>query len=497
MHAELPALTTDPISQGIVATALLALFVLLTMEKSHRVLVALGMVSAIWAISYLTPWKVLTLEAAQAAIDLNVLLLLAGMMAVVGVLKQTGAFEWGVARLLAGRVDQPVVMLSLLIWVTAIASAFLDNVTTVIFVVPITLGVARQLGVDPRGILLPVVMAANVGGTATLIGDPPNIMIGSAAPLAFTDFLINVAAPVLVMMVGLDLASRRRFQAHLRVHPPAPSALDVTIPAIRDRTLLVGMSIVSVAVLIGFLAHGFTGMPAAVPAIIGAAVGLAFQDWLYLRHHKPSAEERRHGILAVIEHEIEWPTLVFFALLFMLVGAAVGTGLIGTLAHGLESAILAGRDAFGLSPRATVIFAALLVMWVAGVMSGIIDNIPFVAVSIPIVATLTGALAEGSNVLWWALALGACLGGNLTPIGASANITTLDLAARQGTRITFREFVRVGIPTVALSLLTASIWVVLYVVLGNRLAAPLSLAAAALLWLGGRAAERITARPSR
>lgn len=492
MHAETLALTTDPISRGIVAAALILLFVLLTLEKSHRVLVALAMVSAIWAISYLTPWRVLTLESAQASIDLNVLLLLAGMMAVVGVLKATGAFEWGVARLLAGRLDQPVAMMSLLLWVTGIASAFLDNVTTVIFVVPITLGVASQLGVDPRGLLLPVVMAANIGGTATLIGDPPNIMVGSAAHLSFTDFLVNVAPPVLVMMVGLDLAARRRFRRILAVTPPTPSSQAVTIPPIKDRRLLVGMSVISVGVLVGFLAHGFTGMPAAVPAIIGAAAGLLLQDWLYLRANQPSAEERRHGILAVIEHEIEWPTLVFFALLFMLVGAAVSTGLIGSLAQALEAAILAGRDAFGLSPEWTVIFAALLVMWVAGVMSGLIDNIPFVAVSIPIVATLTGTIAQGTEVLWWALALGACLGGNATPIGASANVTTLDLAARRGVRISFREFLRVGVPTVTISLATASAWLVLYVLLGNRLAAPLSLVTAAVLWVAGRGAERVT-----
>lgn len=492
MHADASPLTTDLISQGIVACALVALFVLLTMEKSHRVLVALTMVSLTWAISYLTPYRVLTLESAQAAIDLNVLLLLAGMMAVVGILKQTGAFEWGVARLLAGRVDQPIVMLSLLIWVTGIASAFLDNVTTVIFIVPITLGVASQLGVDARGLLLPVVMAANIGGTATLIGDPPNIMVGSAAHLSFTDFLLNLSPPVLVMMVALDFVARRRFRRQLRVAPAQPVRTEVTVPPIRDRRLLVAMSIISVFVLVGFLAHGFTGMPAAVPAIIGAAVGLVVQDWLYLRAHQPSAEERRHGILAVIEHEIEWPTLVFFALLFMLVGAAVSTGLIGSLAHGLETAILAGRDAFGFSPAGTVIFAALLVMWVAGVLSGLIDNIPFVAVSIPIVATLTGTVADGSEVLWWALALGACLGGNATPIGASANVTTLDLAARRGVRITFREFIGTGLPTVAMSLAIASVWVVLYVLLGNRLAAPMSLVTAVVLYLLGRAAERVT-----
>lgn len=482
MHEALAA-TTDPVSQTIVALALVALFTLLTMEKAHRVLVALVVVALLWGISYLSPWRLITLESAQAALDLNVLLLLAGMMAVVGVLKATGAFEWAVARLLIGRTQQPLLVMSLLLWVTGVASAFLDNVTTVIFVTPIALGIANRLNLDARTLLLPVVMAANIGGTATLIGDPPNIMVGSAAHLSFLDFLITVTPPVLVMMVGLDLLMRRRFASRLLADPSLGMEDTLPVPPIKNRSLLIGMCWIGAGVLVGFLAHGFTGMPAAVPATIGAAAALLLQDILYLRNNHPSADERRHGILGVIEHEIEWPTLVFFALLFILVGAAVNTGLIGGLAHALERGILAGRDAFGLQETGTLLFAAILVLWVAGVMSALIDNIPFVAVSIPIIASLTTSLAQGNPILWWALALGACLGGNGTPIGASANVTTLDQAAKHGVRITFREFLGVGVPVVMLSLCTATAWIALYVLFGNRVAVTTSLVTALLLWL--------------
>lgn len=468
------AATTDPVSQAIVGATLILLFALMTIEKAHRVLVALGAVSLLWAVSYLTPYRLLSLDAAQAALDLNVLLLLAGMMAVVGVLKATGVFEWSVHRLLGDRPANPATVFSLLIWFTGIASAFLDNVTTVIFVTPIAIGVATRLGRDPRVLLLPVIMAANIGGAATLIGDPPNIMVGSAAALPFLAFLVTVAPPVLVMMVTLDAMLRWRHRTVLsgRVPPPTDGA---PLAVIADPRLLRAMAWISGGILLGFLTHGFTGMPAAVPAVIGAAAALVVQDVYYLRAHRPSLEERRHGILAILEHEIEWPTLVFFALLFMVVGAAVDTDLIGTLARGLQLGILDGSAALGLGQTATLLFAALLILWVAAILSSLVDNIPFVAVSIPIVAELNATLGATSAVLWWALALGACLGGNGTPIGASANVTTLDLAARRGVRIAFREYLATGIPVLLATLVIASLWLVAYVRLGNSVAAVASL----------------------
>ncbi|MFM8909823.1 MAG: SLC13 family permease [Gemmatimonadota bacterium] len=237
-------------------------------------------------------------------------------------------------------------------------------------------------------------------------------------------------------------------------------------PRITDPLLLRWLGGISAFVLVGFVTHGITHMPAAVPAVIGAAAALIVQDVLYLRQARPTHDERRHGILHIIEREIEWPTLVFFAFLFILVGAAVATGLIDTLASQLQQGIVAGRDAFGLGEAGTLIFAALLVAWVAALLSALMDNIPFVAVSIPIIKALTLVLPGDATVLWWALSLGACLGGNGTPIGASANVTTLGMAEKQGVRVSFGEFTAIGARVGVFTLLVSSVFLVGFVLLG-------------------------------
>ena len=463
-HAATFASTTDPVSQLLVAGLLVALFTVLAVDKAHRVLVVLSLVAVMWAITYLTPYRLLTLEGAVQALDLNVLLLLAAMMALVGVLKSTGVFAWAVDRLVARFGGRPVRAITLLWWFTAIVSAFIDNVTTVIFVTPIVLATIRRLRAPPMLVLLPMIMAANIGGTATLIGDPPNIMIGSAAGLTFLDFLQALAIPVLVMMSGLHWWGARRLRA---VMTDAPLTVDAVEDAqITDAGLLRWMGVVSVFVLVGFLTHGATGMPVAVPAVLGATAALLIQDIRYLRTTRPSLEERRHGILHVLEREVEWPTLTFFTFLFILVGAAVATGLIATVAGALEAAIFAGRDTFGLGEAGTLLFAALLVLWVAGMLSALMDNIPFVAVSIPIIGALVLALPGDGRVLWWALSLGACLGGNGSPIGASANVTTIGLAEREGIRIGFGEFVATGARVTVFTLLVSTLFLVGYVFLG-------------------------------
>ena len=475
MHETGLASTTDAFSQLLVAGLLVALFSVLALEKAHRVLVALSAVALLWGISYLTPYRLLTLEGALRALDLNVLLLLAAMMALVGVLKSTGVFAWAVERLVDRFGGDPVRAITALWWFTAIASAFVDNVTTVIFVTPIVLAIITRLRAPPAAVLLPLIMAANIGGTATLIGDPPNIMIGSAAGLSFLDFMKELSIPTMVMMCGLHWWGARRLRRAM-----GSVALDAAPGgdgggAITDPGLLRWMTGISLAVLVGFITHGLTGMPASVPAVLGAAAALLVQDVRYLRARRPSHEEREHGILRVLEREIEWPTLTFFVFLFILVGAAVETGLIGTLASGLERAILSGRTTFGLSDPGTMLFAALLVLWVAGVLSAVMDNIPFVAVSIPIIAALGTALPGDGRVLWWALSLGACLGGNGTPIGASANVTTMGLAERAGIRIGFAEFMRTGLQVTGFTLLVSTVFLTGYVWLGSSQVA----------WVGG------------
>jgi Na+/H+ antiporter NhaD/arsenite permease-like protein len=468
MHESVLGSTTDPISQGIVALLLVALFAVLAIEKAHRVLVVMSAVALMWGVTYLTPYKLLTFEAAAQALDVNVLLLLAAMMALVGVLKATGVFGWAVERILERFGGQPVRAITLLWWFTGIASAFLDNVTTVIFVTPIVLATTQRIGAPAPLVLLPVIMAANIGGTATLIGDPPNIMIGSGAGLTFLQFVQELSIPVLIMMCGLHWWGARRLRAAMGSRADAPVKADAPGdgPRITDPGLLRWLGAISAFVLVGFVTHGITHMPAAVPALLGATAALVVQDVRYLRAARPSHEERQHGILHVLEKEIEWPTLTFFAFLFILVGAAVGTGLIETLAGALREGITAGSTAMGLGERGTLIFAALLVCWVAGILSAVMDNIPFVAVSIPIIASLVAALPGDATVLWWALSLGACLGGNGTPIGASANVTTLGIAERQGIRISFADFVAVGARVTAFTLVVASVFLVGYVGLG-------------------------------
>jgi Na+/H+ antiporter NhaD/arsenite permease-like protein len=210
-------------------------------------------------------------------------------------------------------------------------------------------------------------------------------------------------------------------------------------------------------------------MPVAVPAVIGIAAILLAQDYYYLKAHRPTAEERQHGVLAILEKDIEWPTLAFFIFLFVLVGAAVATGLIESLALALAWIIAGISATFSLSPTATLLIAALLILWVSGFLSAVIDNIPYTAVTIPLVASLLGQLKAGPDgqVLWWALALGACLGGNGTLIGASANVTVTGLAEKDGKRISFNEFTAFGSRVAGLTLLMSSAYLAMWLYVGS------------------------------
>ncbi|MCG6989227.1 MAG: citrate transporter [Gemmatimonadetes bacterium] len=460
-----PKSTTDPISQGIVAVVIVALFVLLAMEAAHRVLVAMASAALLWAVTYFTPFKLISFQNAARSVDMNVLLLLASMMAVVGVLKSTGAFTWAVGRLLARTRGSARLASRLVAWFTGIMSAFLDNVTTVIFVTPMATGMARRMGLAPAAILLPMVVASNIGGTATLIGDPPNIMIGSGAGLSFLEFVRNLTAPVLIMLVVHQWYLGWYYKDEY-ANAVGTTQVEQEVELSNPR-LLKWMLVICAGILVGFFTHALTGTPVAVPAVIGAAVALVVQDWLYLKTHKPTEHERAHGVLEVIEKDIEWPTLSFFLFLFIIVGAAVHTGLITSVANGMADTIFRVRDGFGLSDQATLLFAAVLICWVSAILSAFIDNIPYVAVSIPIIIKLIPDLTGNTEVLWWALSLGACLGGNGTVVGASANVTTVGLAEKQGVRITFRQYSRFAAPITILTVLIASAYVAADIYIGR------------------------------
>ena len=467
--------THDAISQGLVAAILVGVFALLAADRVHRVLVPIGAVALIWAISYFTPYRLISFEASQRAVDLNVILLLFSMMALVGVLKTTNVFSWAVDRLLERSRGNPSRCASLLIWFTGILSAGLDNVTTVIFAYPMAAEIARRLKVNGSAFFLPMIMAANIGGTATLIGDPPNVLIGTdpQTHLTFMDFIYHLTVPCTAMMIVLLWYSRRYYPADIGKpadadHPTAatPTGAQLTnVPLLRTTCWISGL------IFMGFMTHGLTHMPVAVPAVIGIAAILLAQDYYYLKEHQPTPEERQHGVLAILEKDIEWPTLAFFIFLFVLVGAAVETGLIESLALGLAWLVHAISFSMGLSPLATLLVAAMIILWVSGVLSALIDNIPYTAVSIPLVASLLGQLNAGpeGQILWWALALGACLGGNGTLIGASANVTVTGLAEKDGKRISFNEFTRYGARVTAITLSISTIYLVLWLYVGSVL----------------------------
>src|SRR4028118_290697 len=348
-------------------------------------------------------------QAATEFIDWNTIGLLAGMMVIVAILERTGVFEylaiksaqWGKAR--PGRI------LILLSFVTAFLSAFLDNVTTVILMVPVTFLIADALGVSALPFLLAQVMASNIGGAATLIGDPPNILIGSAASLSFTDFVLNLTPVVLLALPFVLAFFYFAFRRELRASEDAERTIGKLDArgAIRDQILLRKSLIVLGAVILGFFLHGALHLEAATIALFGAAVLMLYAS--------SDVEE--------VLREVEWPTLLFFVGLFVLVGGLEVTGFIGRIAE-----LLIG---VGGSPALT----AMLVMWGSAIASGVVDNIPFTATMIPVIQELARAedLSEAEvRPLWWALAIGADFGGNLTIIGASANVVVTGMSERAG-----------------------------------------------------------------
>jgi Na+/H+ antiporter NhaD/arsenite permease-like protein len=374
-------------------------------------------------------------EDAFGAIDLNVILLLAGMMIMAGILRRTGFFGWLAIRSVKVAGGDPYRLLIVLSVVCAFLSAFLDNVTTVVLIAPVTLYIASVLRVSPLPFLISLILASNIGGTATLIGDPPNILIGSAADLGFEDFLLNMApVAVLVFLVFLGMTRlffARDFAVHAEVRD-AVLALDEEEMLTDRRMLRISLAVLA-ATMIGFTLARPLGLEAGTIALFGAAV-------LTLA--------ARLDAKTVLE-EVEWSTLFFFIGLFMLVEAIVHVGIVDAIADGLIT--ITGGD-----PTVTT----LGLIWLSGIASAIIDNIPYTATMIPVVQEL-GASGMPIDPLWWSLALGACLGGNATIVGASANVVVANLAGRAGEPITFAAFMRYGIPVTAMSLVIATGYVYL------------------------------------
>lgn len=401
-------------------------YALIVTERVHRTVSALlGGVAMIL-------FGVLPQEQAFQAVDWNVIFLLAGMMALANVLRETGLFQWiAVQAVRLGRGDPFRIMLILSL-VTAVTSALLDNVTIVVLVAPVTLLVAASLRVSPLPFLIAEILASNIGGTATLIGDPPNILIGSAAGIDFLTFAANLAPiSVLILAVFVGL-SWFLFRGDLRSR--AARSLDVdaldTDALITDRPMMVKSLIAMGGVIVGFLLHGPLHLEPATIALAGATVLL-----LWTRTDP-------HHIL----REVEWTTLFFFFGLFITVEAVVQVGIIESVASAALQ--LTGGDV-GLT--------STLLLWLSAVASGIVDNIPYTATMIPVVQSLGQVMPI--EPLWWSLALGACLGGNATLVGASANVVVASLAERSGYPISFGLFLKYGLITTVMSLLLATAYV--------------------------------------
>ncbi|QLY29897.1 SLC13 family permease [Nocardia huaxiensis] len=381
----------------------------------------------------------------ETGIDWDVIFLLFGMMIIVGVLRQTGVFEYlavWAAKRARGSALRVMILLTL---ITAAASGFLDNVTTVLLIAPVTLLVCERLDVPPAPFLIAEVLASNIGGAATLIGDPPNIIIGSRADLSFNAFLVNMTPIVLIELAVFTLLLPRLFRGSFTVDPAR--AADIMLlnerEAIRDPGLLIKCGVVLAGVFAGFLGHSLFQLEPSVVALLGAGVlvlisGLPQRDYLV---------------------SVEWETLLFFAGLFVMVGALVETGVIERLAHWATD--VTGGDA---------LLATMLILVASAVLSGIIDNVPYVATMSPLVADLVTSMddQQQAGALWWALALGADFGGNLTAVGASANVVMLGIARRSDHPISFWEFTRKGIVVTAVTIVVAApyLWLRYFVFAG-------------------------------
>ncbi|MCQ2957864.1 MAG: ArsB/NhaD family transporter [Candidatus Gastranaerophilales bacterium] len=360
-------------------------------------------------------------------IDFNVLFLLVSMMIIVHISAKSGMYDWLAIEMVKLTKGKPILVLVMLAVFTAVVSAFLDNVTTVILVMPLTFVIAKQFEISPVPFLISEVLASNIGGTSTLIGDPPNIIIGSKAGLSFMDFVINLTPAIATIMVVVVGILGFWFRKEIKTKPENINKvmeIDNT-KTIKNKNLMIRSLIVLALVITGFVLHDKTGLAAYVSAMAGASFMLLF-------------EKPKEVLL-----NVEWNTIIFFSGLFIIIGGIEATGGIHLLANKLIEAT--GGDTK---------IASMFILWGSGIISGVVDNIPYTATMAPLISEL----GESMNLapLWWALSLGACLGGNFTIVGAAANVIVSEKSAAEGHKITFMQFMKYGavITTVALMIST-------------------------------------------
>ena len=366
-------------------------------------------------------------------IDFNVIFLLVSMMIVVHIAAKSGMFTWMANEILKATKGKPVAILIALAVFTAVASAFLDNVTTVILVMPITFAVCKLLDINPIPFLITEIFCSNIGGTATLIGDPPNIIIGSAAGFSFMDFVKELTLVVVIIMlvvVSLMAFIYRKELTTTQEKMDLVSKIDNS-NSITDKTLAIRAGIVLLLVVLGFITHDITHIPTFLVAMMGAAFLMIF--------------EKPEKILV----EVEWNTIFFFVGLFIIIGGFEHAGGIEIMANWLLEVTKGSQQA-----------TSMLILWASGILSGIIDNIPYTATMAPMIATIEESMGNTyAYPLWWSLALGACLGGNMTMIGAAANVIVTENAHKAGHSISFMYFLKYGIIVTMISLAISTVYV--------------------------------------
>lgn len=414
-----------PLAAGIFILA----YAFIISEKIHRTIIALlGAALMIWS-------GILTQESAISHIDWNTLWLLIGMMIIVNITRETGLFKflaiWAAKKVRAN----PTALLFALSGITMVCSGLLDNVTTVLLTVPLTFSMASQLQVDVKPFLISQILASNIGGTATLIGDPPNIMIGSATGLSFVDFITNLAGICLFIFIVTDLILILLYHKGLKTTPERQHHVMCMEEKdqIQDWNLLYKCLFVLALTVVMFVLHSTLKIESATAAITGAGLLLLL------------ACHRNEPMISRMLSSVEWLAVFFFAGLFVLVGALVDTGIISMLAQKAME-ITSGNE------TAT----AMLILWMSAICSAFVDNIPFVATLIPLIKDMGNMGITNLNPLWWSLSLGACLGGNGTLIGASANVLVASMATKRGVIITFLQFMKIAFPLMLLSILISS-----------------------------------------
>ncbi len=366
-------------------------------------------------------------------VDFNVIFLLVSMMIIVSITTRSGVFNYIANNLLKMTKGHPIAILAVLGIFTAVTSAFLDNVTTVILIMPITFFIAKELDIDPIPYLLTEIFASNIGGTATLIGDPPNIIIGSAAGFSFMDFVNNLTVVVAIILVVvlalLSLIFKKKLHASEEKMKEVANIDNSN--TIKDKALLIRSMTVLGLVILGFVTHDITHIETCVAAMLGASFLLLFE--------KPTD----------ILRDVEWNTIFFFIGLFIIIGGVEASGGIKLMAEWILKVTQGSQEA-----------ASMLILWASGVISGFIDNIPYTATMSPMLVEIEKAMGtDYTTPLWWCLSLGACLGGNMTMIGAAANVIVSETSAKHGHPMFFLRFMKYGVLIVLISLAICSVYV--------------------------------------